>query len=217
MSTLIDLTGKKFNRLLVIGLDENVAKGKAVRWKCICDCGNEVSVRGNNLKSGAVKSCGCLLHQNAHNRTHGESHSRLYRNWKAMVERCENPRHQAYKHYGARGIKVCDEWKTYEGFRDWVNKTRNDDKYTIERIDVNGNYCPENCTWIPNSLQAKNRTSTRYFTYQGDRLSLVDWSRKLHIDYKLLHNRITKLGWTFEKAISTPVDIKKRNKGRING
>ena len=108
MSLCEDLTGKRFNKLVVLHRVEN-GKGDKSRWKCVCDCGNETIVSSSNLKAGAVKSCGCLKH--AKHNTHHLSNTRLYRIWNAMKNRCYLKTHQAYSYYGARGITVCDEWK----------------------------------------------------------------------------------------------------------
>ena len=208
----IDLTGEKFC-LLTVDSYAKTENGYAY-WNCTCDCGNKTIVRGSNLKSGEVKSCGCLTHRFSANRTHGESKSKLYRHWISMIYRCSKPNNHAYKWYGGRGISVCDEWKTYEGFKQWVQKTRPDESYTCERIDVNGDYCPQNCTWIPLNKQQNNRTTCIVIEYNGKRKNLTEWCKEYGIDYYLVHNRIYKLGWDFEKALFTPVDVKKRNKNR---
>lgn len=205
----IDLTGERFNHLTVESLAR--AEKGVLYWNCLCDCGNRTVVRGSNLKRGAVKSCGCINHI-SHNKTHGESKSKLYRHWMSMIYRCYNPKNNAYKWYGARGIRVCDEWRTYEGFRAWVANTCPDVTYTVERIDVNGDYCPENCTWIPNSKQANNRRTSVIVEHNGIKKNLTEWCDELGLDYKLIHNRIHKLKWDFEKAIYTPVDKSKSNK-----
>lgn len=210
MSKFIDITGKRFNKLTVLSLYKK-ENGIPV-WKCKCDCGNITYVRGKNLKSGAVKSCGCMLYATK-NKTHGESKTHLYQQWYKMKYRCENPHDRAYKWYGARGIRVCNDWQTFEGFKKWVELTRPNPAYTIERKNVDGNYCPENCIWIPLSEQANNRTTAVIITYNNETMSLTDWCKKLNVRYRLVHNRMYKLGWDFEKAINTPVDIKKRNKG----
>ena len=213
MSKLIDITGKKYNMLTVVKRVENGSNGQ-VRWECICDCGNTTIVKGGNLKNGAVKSCGCLLHKTPHNKTHGESNTSLYRMWKGMIYRCHNEKNQAYKFYGARGISVCDSWHDYETFKKWVEETKPDDDYTIERLDVNDNYCPQNCIWIPMEEQANNRRSNVNIEYNGETHNLMQWCKLLNLNYKNVHNRIYKLGWSFEKAISTDIDKSKRNKGR---
>lgn len=209
MAKLIDLTGMKYNKLTVVKRAENSKNGQA-RWECVCDCGNTTIVVSNNLKNGAVKSCGCLKHLKKN--THHESKTKLYRMWTSMIYRCHNPKNQGYKYYGARGIRVCDEWHDFLNFKKWVLETKNEPNLTLERIDVNKDYSPENCTWIPFSEQANNRRSCRYFEYNGEKHNLMEWCNKLNLNYKNVHNRIYKLNWSFEKAISTPIDIKKRSK-----
>lgn len=210
MSKLIDITGNKYNKLTVIGRVENGNKG-ASRWKCLCDCGNITYVRGGNLKSGSVKSCGCL-NKKPHYLIHGDSDKPLYAMWTSMMYRCHNPKNQAYKFYGARGISVCEEWHDYLKFKEWVESTKKEESLTIERIDVNGNYCPENCIWVSMKEQANNRRSNIIFEYNGEKHNLMEWCNLLGLNYKNIHNRIYKLGWSFEKAISTKIDESKRNK-----
>ena len=206
----IDLSGKRFGKLTVQRIAS--AENGIIVWECLCDCGNVSLVRGSNLRTGAVKSCGCSKRTSPRNRTHGESQSKLYRHWKSMIYRCTRPSDRAYKWYGGRGIKVCDEWQTYEGFKDWVQRTRPDETYTVERVDVDGDYCPGNCTWIPMSKQANNRTSCVRICHKGVTKNLTEWCRELGLEYKLVHNRMFKLGWDFERAISTAVDTSKQNK-----
>ena len=211
MSKFIDLTGHKFNRLTVIERMPNAPKGKTV-WKCQCDCGNITIVRGSNLKTGQVKSCGCA--QKGWNCIHGDSNTPLYNHWYSMINRCENPNNHAFKDYGGRGIKVCEEWHDYITFKKWVMETKpiSKQELTVDRIDVNGNYSPDNCRWTSRKIQARNRTSNILIEFEGKKQSLIEWCEELHLDYKRIHNRISKLHWTFEKAISTPVNENKRNK-----
>lgn len=205
MSKPIDLTGKRFNHLVVIERANNSPRGSTM-WRCVCDCGNEKLVRRDNLVYGAVKSCGCLTHRPAYNRTHNKSKSKLYRKWVSMKRRCYDITSAGYKNYGGRGIEVCDEWKeSFESFYDWAMKTRQDDTLTLERVDVNGNYCPENCTWITKAEQSNNRTSCIMITYNGKTQNLMQWCKELNLDYKRTYNRMFKSHWSFDKAISTPV------------
>lgn len=204
---LIDLTGKKYNHLLVIERAENSHCGVS-RWKCLCDCGNETIVRAANLKNGAVKSCGCLRSK-PWNKKHGLSNTRLYRKWQSMKRRCYDISAPQYKHYGGRGICVCDEWKNnFEAFQDWSLLTMGDESLTLERIDVNGDYSPDNCTWVDKKSQANNRTSCVMITYQGKTQNLMQWCEELGKDYKLVHCRMFRSRWTFEDAISKPVKHK---------
>ena len=211
MSKLIDIRGNKYGKLTVIERVENAEHG-ITRWKCLCDCGKYTIVRGSNLKTGAVKSCGCLIHQ-PHN-THHLSNTKLYGVWAGIKSRCYNDNgSRCYKDYGGRGIVMCDEWKNdFMSFYKWALQNGYREGLTIERINVDGNYCPENCTWIPNSQQQGNRRSCLYYTYKGKTQNLKQWCDELNLDYKLMHDRIRMKKWSFERAITTPLDIKKSNK-----
>lgn len=215
MSKFIDITGKRFSNLVVIKRIENASGGVAM-WECLCDCGKTTKVRGSNLKSGAVKSCGCRRINAKPTLRHNMSNSRLYREWASIKIRCNNPSHLSYKNYGGRGIKMCEEWcLSFESFMRWALDNGYSDDLTIERKDVNGDYCPDNCTWIPADEQQGNRRSCYTITYNGKTQNLVKWCNELNLSYKLIHNRMHKLGWTFEKAISEPVHAEKRNNKNV--
>ena len=137
-------------------------------------------------------------------KTHGESHTRLHNIWCGMNNRC-NPNHINTRGYAERGIKICDEWKSYEAFAEWARNSGYNDDLSIERIDVNGDYCPENCTWIAFSKQARNRRTTHWVTYNGVKMSLAEACEKAGLPYKQVFWRMARAGWSFEKAISTPM------------
>ena len=207
-----DLTGKNFGRLTVIerAPDHIVPSGRRyVRWRCLCECGNEVFPTSDALTRGKTVSCGCHSRDVARDThlSHGESHTRLYQVWSAIKRRCYNPNARHYESYGGRGIQMCDEWKnSYETFRDWAISTGYQElpfsKCTIDRIDNNGNYEPSNCRWVDGVAQANNRRSNRRFTYNGETNNIKEWSDIYGIPYKLLHGRLY-TGWSIEKALTT--------------
>ena len=201
MGSFNDLTGKVFGKLTVIERAKNT-KNYKVKWRCLCECGCEAIVRGDSLTSGRTKSCGCSI--GAHP-IHNDTGSKLYYTWQAMRYRCENPNHQSYKDYGGRGIKVCSEWQDYLIFKEWAYKNGYDDKLTIDRIDVNGDYTPDNCRWVTMKKQANNRRSNTQYEYNNESHSLSEWCDIYHLSYKTVHARIKDRGWSFEKAISTPI------------
>ena len=140
--------------------------------------------------------------------THGESHTRLYRIWNQMKQRCLNPNSPSYQNYGGRGILICREWLHYENFRDWAlfNGYNDEEDLTIERIHVDGNYEPDNCEWIPKKRQAENRRNTLYVTLNGRTERLVVWCRLLGLKYDSVWKRIYKHGYSPEKALTYNLD-----------
>ena len=159
---MLDLTGRKFGRLTAIKPSGKDSTNHTL-WECECECGNHINVVTYSLTRGSTKSCGCIAKERAKRgdvrRKHGGCGTRLYRIWKNMKKRCNNPNNPDYiKWYGSRGIKVCDEWnESFECFRDWSLKHGYSEELTIDRIDVNGNYCPENCKWSTAKEQRQNR------------------------------------------------------------
>lgn len=209
MGKLIDLTGQRFGRLVVEKLDHIVSKAthNQYYWLCKCDCGNTKSILGQSLNRGATLSCGCFQKEKIRERskTHGLSKSRLYIIRSNMIQRCYNSRSTYYKNYGGRNITVCDEWKNNPtSFLEWAFSTGYADDLTIERIDNNGNYEPGNCRWATNEEQGGNTRRARLITFKGETRSIAQWARHLKIKKSILIDRLNKLGWSEEEALTTP-------------
>lgn len=202
---LVDLTGEKFGRLTVVSRAENSKGGKS-RWLCRCECGNECVVHSSSLKSGNTRSCGCIRREASHDRatTHGMSKTPLFTIWRAMVSRCNNPNNRSYENYGGRGIHVCDEWLDSSSFFGWAIANGYSEGLTIERVDVNKGYEPSNCKWIPKAEQARNKTNNRMLEINGERKCLAQWCEEYGVDYFMVRQRICKLGWEPEKALTAP-------------
>lgn len=201
----IDMTGQRFGRLTVINQSEN--RNGEITWLCKCDCGNEVSVKGVNLRKGITRSCGCLRREVAKDRhiTHGMRDSRLYQIWSTMLKRCDNPKSISYKNYGARGITVCEEWKQFEPFMEWAIENGYQDHLTIDRIDNDGNYCPDNCRWSSVKEQANNRRTCRFINYNGKTQTMKQWAEETGIRMGTLYRRLVYLNWSVEKALTAKV------------
>ena len=173
---MIDMIGKKFGRLTVVDFDR--FENHKTYWKCVCDCGLTVIAVGNNLRSGNTKSCGCLRREAAQKQgkssaTHGESHdnrTRLYSIWCGMRQRCNNPNHQAYNLYGGKGVRLCDEWNDYKAFKTWAMSNGYKDPLSIDRIDHNEGYNPDNCRWITISenVARANKNHTTHRVIRGE-------------------------------------------------
>lgn len=211
-----DHTGERFGRLLVIKeAEEKVVHGQQKRWICLCDCGNTTTVKGSNLRNGHTKSCGCLAAELSSQRAknnikHGGCYERLYSIWRGMKHRCSNPNAIHFECYGGRGISVCDEWEDYSQFKEWAINNGYQDDLTIDRINVDGDYCPENCRWATRQEQAINRRTTLQITFNNETKTLHEWSQITGISKKLLWTRLFESNWSVEKALTTPVMTEKR-------
>lgn len=194
MGKFIDLTGQKFGKLTVLKrIDDHITKGGQhfTMYLCKCDCGNEIKVLAHRLRQGKTQSCGCLKKEAQKrlikfNTTHNNSNTRLYRIWSHFKGRCNNPKDRAYEKYGGRGIKICEEWQEFEPFYNWAMANGYNDTLTIDRIDVNGNYEPNNCRWTSYKTQARNRRITKTVFYNGKEYILGELAEMLQRDYKHL-------------------------------
>lgn len=203
---MYDLTGKRFGRLSVVRYDGNR------RWRCLCDCGNEVKVLTECLTAGDTRSCGCLRRELASKSmtTHGKSKTRLYRVWAGIKNRCYNPKTTNYKYYGGKGISMCEDWKNnFASFMEWAVKNGYDEsaksqECTLDRIDNSKGYSPDNCKWANHIEQCNNQSSNRIFTYNEKTMTMSEWAREVGMKYTTLRARIRK-GWSFENAIETNI------------
>lgn len=174
-----DLTGQKFGKLTAIKVVGKTSKKESI-WECKCDCGNITSVTCGNLKRGHTKSCGC--YKKICCVTHHETGTRLNRIWKGIKNRCNNKNAVKYSNYGGRGISVCKDWnESYIKFRDWALSNGYRDDLTIDRIDNNGNYSPDNCRWVDLKAQSNNKRTNCFITYLGETHTISQWSEKLGI------------------------------------
>lgn len=188
-----NLVGQTFGRLTVI---ERVAsKGKGREWLCLCTCGNEKIVNTHSLMSGGTRSCGCLEIENLksgnNRRTHGLSGTRLHRIWKRMKTRCYNKNTNDYVLYGARGIAMCEEWKTsFPCFAEWALLHGYTDELSIDRIDVNGNYEPSNCRWVSSTQQANNKRNNHLITIDGRTQTVTQWISETGMSRATFYQRL---------------------------
>ena len=183
------------------------------QWLCKCQCGTEIVTRGAYLKNGNTKSCGCTKiewakkHVKELNKSqikHNDSKTRLYKIWIGMKDRCNNPNNSRYLSYGGRGIFVCKEWNnSYESFKNWSLHNGYQENLSIDRINVNGNYEPNNCRWATNKEQQNNMTTNKLLTYNNETHTLSEWSEITGINKSTLSKRINRSGWSVEKALTT--------------
>jgi len=202
--------GDKFNRLTIIKEVEKKNNSNR-RVECLCTCGTSKQYVLSSVLNGYSKSCGCLQKERAStsNKIHGLSWTRIQRIWTDMLKRCYNEKSISYRNYGGRGIVVCDEWRSsFDCFQKWAFSNGYEEHLQIERKDVNGNYNSENCKFVTRHDNMMNRRITRYATLSGVTKTIYDWSKEIGIEYKVLSDRIFKLKWSHEKALTTPKMIR---------
>ena len=210
------MIGKTFGRLTVIAQTERPVK-KTGRWfRCQCTCGNEHTVRGDQLRNGVTSSCGCYARDirsdiaSRINAKHGLSQSPEHQVWTAMIQRCENPKHISYRNYGAKGITVCDRWQDFSLFIQDMGM-RPGPGMTIERRENSKGYFPGNVRWATRLEQAHNTSRNRRITYNGETLLLTEWAARLQTNPSNLSSRL-ELGWPEHLVVTVPVKTGNRLK-----
>lgn len=205
-----ELIGKNFGYLEVINdLGSDPVRG--AKWLCRCKCEREIVAYSGPLLSGHTQSCGCRARDLNSKRmrkvktTHGNSQSRLYKIWCSMKDRCYRKNSTGYAYYGGRGIQMCDEWKAdFTVFSEWAFANGYKETLSIDRIDVDGNYSPENCRWATVKQQGNNRRSNKVIVIDGISHTLMEWCEIYAAPYDRVKQRIAKLGWDAQRALSEP-------------
>lgn len=206
------LSGQRFGTLVVIGRSGNI--GKFAAWTCRCDCGTELRVGGNRLRQGRKNHCGAPAHKPKRPTPLTAEYRSEYQSWTSMRERCTDPKHKNFKHYGGRGITIDPRWNEFKNFMLDMGR-KPDPKFTIEREDVNGNYEPKNCRWISRKDQSRNKRNSVFVTYNGKRMLLIDLVEELGLSRNNVYQRL-KLGWTLAQALALP-NGSQINRGRPRG
>ena len=206
MGKFIDLTGQRFGKLTVIKRAENKVELNGqirTQFLCKCDCGKEMIVLSNSLKSGLTKSCGCLKGAPIKHNLIG---TKIYKVYHGMKSRCYNPNTYNYKYYGGRGIKICDEWLTsFMNFYNWSMTNGYQESLTIDRIDTDKDYEPSNCKWTTVKQQCNNRRNNRLLTFNGETHTIAEWAEMLDMNFSTLRDRLVKCNWSVEDALTKKV------------
>lgn len=210
----IDISGQRFGRLIAIRPDNSKRPAKSTRlyWLCKCDCGNYTVTSGVDLRKGKVRSCGCLHDELTSQRfyKHGQSGTKLNMVWLSMKQRCGNPHSKDFPNYGCRGIKVCRQWlNSFQSFYDWAMANGYHEGLSIDRINVDGNYEPQNCRWVSMKTQANNERKNHIISFKGETHTLSEWAEITGQTQSTLSARINNYGWPLERALTV-----KPKKGR---
>lgn len=198
--------GDRFGRLTVIERDYQKSNHDTW-WRCKCDCGNILSVRTSHLIHGKTKSCGCIRIERivSLNKKHGQSGKSIHNVWMTIIARCDNPRSSIYERYGGRSITYCKEWAEFSVFYEWALANGYKEGLTLDRINNDGNYEPNNCRWVDMKAQSRNRSNTLYVDFRGERASLSEFCERMGMPYNQVRQRIKKLNWSVENALTIPI------------
>lgn len=218
MGKSIDLTGRMFGKLTVLGIERS---GEHKYWKCECECGNIKIASTRYLLNGTAKSCGHErrnpnrkdtprnknpLTKSGKRKLCYLEHQRILRIRRSMIERCECENHENYKFYGGKGISVCREWREEPlAFYDWALENGYQDNLTIDRIDVNGNYEPNNCRWVDMKTQNRNKENSILIKYNGQEKTLSEWCELLNLPRQTIRHRIYKMNMDIDEAFTIPI------------
>lgn len=200
-----DLTGQRFTRLLVLSYSHTNQNQNSV-WNCLCDCGTECKVIGKRLLRGAVMSCGCMKRERmaTGNTTHNLRYHPMAGSYYQMITRCTNPNSKSYHNYGGRGIIVCDRWR--HSLANFIaDMGDRPEGATLDRIDNDGPYSPENCRWATIDEQARNKRCNHLITYNGETLIIRDWELRIGLPPGTLRRRIDESGWSIDRAMTIPI------------
>lgn len=201
MGTIVDRTGERFGRLVVIEfVGKKPPPGSGAIWLCKCDCGNLVEATNSGLVAKNKTSCGCLYLET--HSTHGMTNSPEFISWSSMKARCNNENGAAWRNYGGRGISICQRWESFEAFYEDMGP-RPSLKHTLDRIDNDGDYEPSNCKWSTPKEQHNNTRQNVQITYKGKTMTVIQWARKLKINPGTLYDR-KRRGWSDERTITEP-------------
>lgn len=198
MTRALDLAGFRSGALVALHRVENSKNGR-VCWLCQCDCGNTTIAVAADIKSGHTKTCGC---RSLRHPKHGYASTKIYKIWKSMNQRCHNPKNKSYPRYGARGIFVCDRWKEFSSFLEDMGVPEKG--LSLDRIDNDKGYSPDNCRWVNSKTQNRNRRDNNLIDFNGEVKTLAEWAEEKQMPYSTLSYRIHR-GWDVEKALLTPV------------
>jgi len=198
MASVKPMIGIKFNHLTAIQEIGLGNRGKIYLFQC--DCGNTKEASGSEVRTGHIKSCGCLRSEMiaAKNETHGAVGTPIYETWQGMKARCLNPKTAAYKNYGGRGITICQEWLTFEGFL--ADMGERPEGCTLERIDNNKGYIKDNCRWATVAEQSRNTRQNKFLSKNGKTMCMMDWAKETGIPYPTIQDRVRR-GWSDERAL----------------